>query len=114
MREAGEGARARPERRERLDTELRKALERAGAAEDTIASVMGEGCRLDGVGAGAVSAELSQAGARLRDRITDLAAALDRLDQGSYGRCEACGERINAERLDLLPTTTLCRGCAGA
>ncbi len=108
----GREDRGRADRRVRLEAELRRALERAGAAEATIASVMGAGCRVDGVGAGAVSEELSHAGARLRARIAGLAAALDRLAAGSYGRCEACGEPIDAERLDLLPTATRCRVCA--
>lgn len=102
------------ERRARLEDDLRATLARAGAAERTIASVMAAGCRLDGVGAGAVSEDLSHASDRLRQRIGELAAALDRLDGGSYGQCEACGEPIDAERLDLLPTATRCRRCAEA
>ncbi|HET9559524.1 MAG TPA: TraR/DksA C4-type zinc finger protein [Actinomycetota bacterium] len=29
-------------------------------------------------------------------------------DAGSFGRCEACGGPIEAERLDALPYATLC------
>jgi RNA polymerase-binding protein DksA len=35
-------------------------------------------------------------------------AALKRLDDGTYGRCERCGEQIEAERLEALPWATLC------
>jgi DnaK suppressor protein len=35
-------------------------------------------------------------------------AALARLDAGTYGRCEACGEPIADERLAAEPTTSLC------
>jgi RNA polymerase-binding protein DksA len=39
-------------------------------------------------------------------------AALDRLDQGTYGTCTSCGEEISAERLEVLPATPLCKDCA--
>ncbi len=99
-------------RRDRLEAELRRALEKVGATERVIESVMSAGCRLDGVGASGVSRELESAGARLSAQVRELAAALDRLERGSYGDCASCGERIDAERLDLLPTAALCRGCA--
>jgi len=35
-------------------------------------------------------------------------AALGRIDDGTYGRCERCGEEIEAERLQALPWVTLC------
>lgn len=35
-------------------------------------------------------------------------AALGRLDQGTFGRCERCGQPIEEERLDALPYATLC------
>ena len=34
--------------------------------------------------------------------------ALARLEAGRFGRCEACGRPIEAERLDALPYATLC------
>jgi hypothetical protein len=34
--------------------------------------------------------------------------ALARIDAGSFGRCQACGGAIEAERLDALPYATLC------
>lgn len=100
--------------RDRLERELRAVLQRAGATDGTIASVMEAGCRLDGVGAAGVSAELESASRRLNHRARELAGALDRLDRGECGRCATCGEPIDTERLDLLPTATRCRGCSGA
>lgn len=35
-------------------------------------------------------------------------AALKRLDEGEYGYCTVCGERIAEGRLDLLPATPFC------
>ena len=34
--------------------------------------------------------------------------ALARLDNGTYGLCEACGERIADERLAAVPATRFC------
>jgi DnaK suppressor protein len=55
-----------------------------------------------------VAALLSQT----RDRLDDLDRALERLEQGSYGRCEGCGEPIPAERLEVRPAATTCVHCA--
>lgn len=41
-------------------------------------------------------------------------AAFKRMDEGEYGYCVKCGEEIAGERLDLLPATPFCRGCASA
>jgi len=37
--------------------------------------------------------------------------ALRRLAEGTYGRCEACGQAIAPERLQAVPYTTLCFAC---
>ena len=42
------------------------------------------------------------------DLIEKIEQALARIDAGRFGRCEACGGAIEAERLDALPYTTLC------
>jgi RNA polymerase-binding transcription factor DksA len=47
----------------------------------------------------------------LRDEV---AAALDRIDRGTFGRCENCGTAIAAGRLDALPYTRYCVRCAEA
>jgi DnaK suppressor protein len=51
--------------------------------------------------------DLSLAG-NARDLIDKVEHALARIDAGGFGRCEACGDAIEAERLDALPYTTLC------
>ena len=43
-----------------------------------------------------------------RDLIDKIEQALARIDAGRFGRCQACGDAIEAERLDALPYTTLC------
>ena len=37
--------------------------------------------------------------------------ALQRIAAGVYGRCESCGGKISAARLDALPYTNRCIGC---
>lgn len=52
---------------------------------------------------------------RIRDRerklIVKIKEALARIDDGSYGKCEECGEQIGRERLEARPVTTLCIDC---
>ncbi len=52
---------------------------------------------------------------RLRDRdrklIRKIDAALDRIEDGTYGICEECGEDISHPRLKARPVTTLCISC---
>jgi len=52
---------------------------------------------------------------RIRDRERKLIAkirdALDRIEEGTFGICEECGEDISAERLVARPVTTLCIEC---
>lgn len=45
--------------------------------------------------------------------ISDIDQALARLEGGSYGICQICGETIPRARLDALPATVTCVGCAG-
>lgn len=40
--------------------------------------------------------------------LAEVDAALERLDDGSYGRCEVCGGDIGDERLEVLPQTRYC------
>jgi DnaK suppressor protein len=41
----------------------------------------------------------------------EIEAALERLENGSYGICERCTEPIPFERLEVLPMTRLCTPC---
>ena len=49
---------------------------------------------------------------RARLTRTELEAARGRLDAGTYGICEGCGEAIVVERLHARPAVRLCIGCA--
>ncbi len=41
-------------------------------------------------------------------------AALQRIDNGTYGTCMKCGGEISDERLVAVPHAPFCRHCAGA
>ncbi len=43
--------------------------------------------------------------------LRDIEVAVQRLGDGSYGFCERCAEPIPAERLEILPMTSLCTPC---
>ena len=40
--------------------------------------------------------------------LADVEHALKRLDEGTYGFCEACGGAISASRLEAVPAARLC------
>lgn len=46
--------------------------------------------------------------------VVDIDAALERLADGSYGRCTQCDRSIAAARLDVLPATPVCVACASS
>jgi DnaK suppressor protein len=52
---------------------------------------------------------------RIRDRerklILKIREALQRIEDGSFGICESCGDDIDVERLKARPVTTLCIEC---
>ncbi len=39
--------------------------------------------------------------------------ALERIEDGTYGKCDECGVRIPKTRLNAIPYTALCVKCAG-
>ncbi|OFZ18792.1 MAG: hypothetical protein A2X94_06235 [Bdellovibrionales bacterium GWB1_55_8] len=52
---------------------------------------------------------------RLRNRemlyIKKIEEALKRVEEGTFGECEECGEDIELRRLEARPTATLCVSC---
>lgn len=45
------------------------------------------------------------------EQIAEIEAALQRIDDGTYGICVECGEPITPGRLEILPYATRCVGC---
>jgi len=46
--------------------------------------------------------------------ITAIDDALEKIKNGVYGTCDVCGKEIAPERLEAMPTTTICRDCKEA
>ena len=44
--------------------------------------------------------------------LQNVEAALQRIEDGTYGTCQGCGKEIPAERLQALPFTPCCVNCA--
>jgi DnaK suppressor protein len=49
--------------------------------------------------------------AQARAAATEIDRALAKIDSGTYGRCEQCGEQIPDARLQALPQAALCVAC---
>lgn len=62
-----------------------------------------------------IAFERSQIGAlvlQVRRHVAEIDAALVRVDSGTYGVCESCGEQIGEDRLDARPEARTCIRCA--
>ncbi|MEY2565707.1 MAG: hypothetical protein QOE35_236 [Actinomycetota bacterium] len=106
-----DGARARLEdERRRLD-EVRESLDGLGeeSERESLSELSGADQHQADIGTETFDREkdlsiLEQVEAEL----ADVAHALERLDDGTYGVCEACGKPIGDERLEALPAARFC------
>ena len=116
-------------KQEQRESYRRRLLEMAVRLRGDEAAVVGEALRQAGSDA---SGNLSNAPQHLADLGTDtfeqemsasllqnarqmqaeVAAALDRLEQGSFGKCQRCGRDIGEGRLQAVPYTRYCVDCA--
>jgi DnaK suppressor protein len=99
-----------------LDDELRRLDEQVEFSEQSLQEVIGQDDR------SAVGLDIGDRGSHLaqtmeedlqedtshvqRDRVV---AAIERLESGTYGRCEVCGREIDDERLETRPEASRCR-----
>ena len=51
-------------------------------------------------------------GATARTELHHIEHAMERLDAGTFAKCEQCGQPIEPERLRAVPYTSNCRACA--
>lgn len=58
--------------------------------------------------------QLAGSSSSVRHHLAEVEAALARLADGTYGRCEKCGTGIGAARLAARPAARRCITCAGA
>ena len=116
----GEDPWTRPELNEVIK-ELKEHHERltvsVGEAEEELAGLMrdaGDGAGQDQADVGATSFERDHeltVLARERETLLQIDRALARIDDGSYGVCESCGNPIGKNRLMAVPHATLCMSC---
>jgi len=46
-----------------------------------------------------------------RHRLEDINKALQKIEQGNFGFCEKCGEKIDKKRLEAVPYARFCINC---
>ncbi len=103
--------------RTELETELARLRDEVDEAEADLAELMrdsGEGSGDDQADAGAATwereHELSLTN-NARELLDQIQRALERIDEGTYGACESCGNPIGKMRLQAFPRATLCLSC---
>lgn len=100
-----------------IDADMRALREEIAAAEAEVAGLMrqsGDGAGDDEADAGSKTLEreheMSLAN-NAREMLMQNQRALERLDNGTYGVCENCGQPIGKLRLEAAPRATLCVTC---
>jgi RNA polymerase-binding protein DksA len=48
---------------------------------------------------------------RIKEQLAEVEHALHKLEEGTYGLCEDCGQPIDPARLEALPQAKLCMSC---
>lgn len=102
-----------------LETERLRLLEEVADYEldgqETLSDVSGENNYRDHMadqGSATFARELDQTlEGQTRDTLGDVLAALERIENGTYGVCTRCGAQIAAERLEAMPEASLCVTC---
>jgi DnaK suppressor protein len=61
-----------------------------------------------------ISRELAQLDEQRQADISAIDEALTKMDEGKYGKCEACRRTISIKRLQLVPWARYCVQCAAA
>lgn len=96
---------------ERVGGEVNHVVQSLQAEVDADANQSAAPVHLADVATAAVDAdvEVLQTERGILEQIT---AALNRIDNGSFGTCENCGATISEERLKAIPYTAHCVRCA--
>ncbi|MEU3826579.1 TraR/DksA family transcriptional regulator [Streptomyces sp. NPDC029080] len=105
------------EARAELQSEMERLREEISSSEASLVGLMrdsGDGAGDDQADTGTKNItrehELALA-ANAREMLTQTERALERLDAGTYGLCENCGNPIGKARMQAFPRATLCVEC---
>jgi DnaK suppressor protein len=96
---------------------LREELDMGEADLADLVADSGDGAGDDQADAGSKTFEREHemsVNANTREMLEQAMRALRRLDAGTYGICESCGQPIKAGRLRAYPRATLCISCKQA
>jgi DnaK suppressor protein len=106
-----------PTRKERLrnslldeQQKLRREIANAAATSDDVHVGLGNHMAEDATIAfdQAAAVSLLRGKERTLDQVDE---ALERMEAGTYGVCERCGQEIDFARLKAIPQATLCMTC---
>ena len=86
---------------------LRDQLAQMGIGSDNL-----DGNFADSSQVTAERGELEALAGTLTDTLQEIEDALAKLDAGTYGVCEDCGDAISEARLEAKPAARLCINCA--
>ncbi|MFB7789019.1 TraR/DksA family transcriptional regulator [Streptomyces sp. NPDC056086] len=105
------------EARAELESEMERLSTEITSSEESLAGLMrdsGDGAGDDEADTGSknITREHEMAlAANAREMLTQTERALQRLDAGTYGLCENCGDPIGKARMQAFPRATLCVAC---
>ena len=99
--------------RERLVNEVQHVVEAIQQDANTVSNVSSTPVHLADVASEAIDADVHVLDTE-RVMLDDIVAALGRLEDGTYGKCEECQAAISEARLDAVPYAPLCIDCARA
>ena len=95
-------------------TTRREALVKALAGDNSLLNEMSQQASGDVIdfALDTASDELFSKLAEAESReLAQIQYALEKMDEGNYGKCEACNSNIPLARLEALPYATLCINC---
>ena len=94
---------------ERERDELRQQLGEITAAPRDPMAALSFGKRVgEGTSQAIERIEQVDVARRLEEKLADVERALQKLDEGTYGTCDVCGDPIAPERLEAIPWATRC------
>ena len=90
---------------------LRHLEELSSSAEEDLDNTTTGGDHADLASLEINQANLQKIGKREQYLLDKIGLALKKIDEGTYGECESCGEEIAAARLMARPVAQLCIDC---
>ncbi len=86
-------------------------LERGAMGSETVALEQNKVGRLSRMDALQQQAMHKASQSLIRKRLVQIEKAMNALDAGEYGYCEACGDQISDARLQVRPESLMCVPC---